>query len=191
LPQLPTQELDYIQAVLAQKIEIRIPNAMRISDYVACVAPYRRELAGIVDSLIAEALNIPASTLTNLYSRLGTINEQMQSLSRNKRHLFYRASLGFARTNKALIASGLAASVLGLAGHYLGCGISVLSGAGLAAAKRFGKLKTPSEFKALEDEVTHTMRPYVHRLLAKYLDVDVRAVQLWDIGERLKAGISK
>jgi hypothetical protein len=64
--------------------------------------------------------------------------------------------------------------------------LGILSGFGLEIAKRKGKLKVPKEVKRFGEELGHTIRPQVHKLLAKCLNLDIKAVQIWDIRERLE-----
>ena len=75
---------------------------------------------------------------------------------------------------------------MGLTGNFIGCGATILSGFGIEVVKRRTKLKMLSEVSKLGEQIAHSIRPSIHRRLAKYLDLDIRAVQLWDIKHRIR-----
>lgn len=186
LPRLMSDDIAVVEEALANDIHMDIPNNVDIAKFLDCVAPHREEMSSIVDSLLAEASANKSGYLTSLSSKSAELGEEIRRLSKHKGFLVYRASSAFLNSNKTLLAAGLLATVLGITGNYLGCGITLLSGIGTHAVKRSGKLRIPEEAKALIDEVKHTVKPYVHKLLAKYLNIDIRAVQLWDINSELK-----
>lgn len=187
LPKLVARDVADVESALASEVHLDIPDGVDVDAFLECVGPYKDELAGIVDSIIEEASAKPSDYLTTLTSRTATLAEETRRLSKHKGLLVYRASCSFVANNKALLASGLLATMFGLTGNPLGCGVSLASGVGAHIGKKVGKLRMPQEAKMLIDEVKHSVRPYAHKLLAKYLNIDIRAVQMWDISSGLQA----
>ncbi len=71
-------------------------------------------------------------------------------------------------------------------GNLAGCGISAASGLGAHVLGKKLDVKIPSEAKRLASNVKKRVREPVQNLLARYLDVDVRAVQICEMKEYLK-----
>ena len=184
IPRLSTRDLSSIESALAQNIHLDLPHEVDITDYIKCVAPYRDTLAAIADSIVSEA-SAHDDQLTRINSITHELNDRVAQLSRNKTYLAYRAAWGFARCNKALLGSLLLASAFGLAGNYLGCGASIAAAAGAQILKKCGKLQMPEEMVPFVDAVKHTLRPHVQKMVAKYLNIDVRTIQLYEINKIL------
>lgn len=178
-------EFDAVNEALLNDLGLSLPQKVAVPQFLKIVQPYRNELSGIIESLISDSTDNGQLSLTKLAAQLADLNQQLLELSQNKKLLTYRATTAFIKTNRTLLATGLLAGTMGLTGNLLGCGATVLSGVGIELAKRRTKLKMPGEVRKLGEEVAHSIRPTIHRLLANYLDLDIRAVQLWGIKERI------
>jgi hypothetical protein len=171
---------------ISKELHLSCPEDISVSKYLDTIEPYRAELSGIVESLLAESTADGKVSLAKLSSRLAELNDQLFTLPRKKRFLFYRASSAFLRTNKTLLASSLLAGVMGYTGNLVGCGASLAGGIGAELAKRTGRLNFPAEIKQFGEEVGHCIRPQVHQLLSRCLSLDIKAIQIWDIKEKLE-----
>ncbi|MGA2333661.1 MAG: hypothetical protein ABSG75_18125 [Syntrophales bacterium] len=180
------KEATVLSNVLSKELHLSIPEDIPTDKYLEILDPYRNELSDLMESLLTESTRDGQVSLTNLYAKVAELNNQLLSLPKKKRFLFYRASTAFLKSNNTLLASGLLAGIMGLTGSTVACGLGILSGFGLEIAKRKGKLKVPKEVKRFGEELGHTIRPQVHKLLAKCLNLDIKAVQIWDIRERLE-----
>ena len=182
LPIMDGKELELIESALAQNIKINIPINGDVSEYFKHIDPYRIELAGIVDSIVSESSNQPDMHLIKLNKSLSGINEQLNSLSRNKKYLTYKAVIGFAKSNQLLLSSIFVASIFGL---VPGCGVLTASVVG-KIAKKYGKLEIPVDAIPLISELKHSIRPHLNHLLSHYTNIDIRAIQLFEIGKSIE-----
>jgi hypothetical protein len=184
-PQYGENDLSAIQSALSQDVRIAIPESVEIASYLECVAPYREELSSIADSLIEDDKSSHSQSLTRLNARLGELHEQMQLLRRHKGYLTYRAVWGFVGANKALIGSLLLGSAFAASGNYLGCGASAVVPIATRVVNKYTKVSIPNEATRLASEIRHAVRPRLQRVVAKYLNIDLRAMQLYDISKEL------
>lgn len=175
-----------IESTLAQDIGIEIPQDIDIDAYLKCVAPYRKDLTDITCSLITEGANSQSKYLTIINSRLGDLRQQVLALDRSKLFLTYRATWGFLQSNKALIGSLIIASAFALKGNLVGCGIGPLTMAGAHIARKCNKLKIPEDMNKLCNEIKHSIRPFIQKYVAKYSEIDIRAIQLYEINDELR-----
>jgi hypothetical protein len=185
LPSVSTEEIAVINKALANSLDLSVPNGVSINKFLDKVNPYREELSTIVNSLMNESLDNGEVSLSKLSARLGELNEQLLSLATKKRYIAYRASIGFTKANKTLLTSSMLAAIFGITGNLVGCGVSIASGIGIDIVRRARKVKSSPDVTRLGNVITHSLRPHVNSFLAKYLNLDVKAVQLYEIKERL------
>ncbi len=181
-------DANFVTDILTQNLGITVPKGIDVNKFLDIYEPYRKQITDIVHSVVEESISDGRVSVSKLSTLLSDLNGQISEISKKPGYLLYRASLGFAKSNKALIGGALLAGALGLTGHFAGCGISVFSGIG---AHFYGKkldVKIPSEAKRLASLVKKRLREPVQKLLARYLDVDVRAVQICEMKKNLKDG---
>lgn len=173
--------------LLAQDIGITVPDDKAdVNAFLDIYEPYRQQIIRIVDSIVEESTTDDKISVYKLSSLLSDLNGQISEISKRPGYLLYRASVGFAKSNKALIGGLLLAGALGLMGKYLGCEIAAGSVIGAHFWGKKPDVKVPSEAKKLASEVNKLLWDPVHKILAKYLDVDVRAVQICEMKKNLK-----
>lgn len=195
LPDAGELELSQISEVVSAPLEFSFAVNTSPKDFFAVANDHRSSLAPIVDELVQSSTQDGEIVLSRLSNRLAELNTELQSLRTNKRYLGFKATVGFLRTNKVVVASALVAGALGLAGSYLGCGVSLTSGMGakygLRKLRAAGKLRATPETKAFLGQVKASMRPQLHRLLASYAGVSVPAMQISEISEDIEQRLKK
>ncbi len=183
--------LKEVNEALERDLELKIPEGVTVDKYLEIVDPYRKELGGIVESILSSSVVEGRTSVASLSARLADLNDELLALPKKTRFLFYRGTMAFLRANKALLASGMVAGVMGLGGHMLGCGATLAGGLGIQIAKRKVNVKLPREAQRVGEQVSHRVRPVVNRVLSKCLRLDIRAVQLWEIKEKLRSASGK
>lgn len=195
LPETGELELAQISEVVGAPLGFSFGVSTSPKDFFAVANEHRRSLAPIVDEVIKSSTQDGEIVLTRLSNQLAELNAELQSLRTNKRYLGYKAAFGFLRTNKVLVASTLVAGALGLAGSFLGCGVSLASGMsakyGLRKLRQAGKLRATPETKAFLGQVKASLRPHLHRLVASYSGASVPAIQISEIAEDVEQRFKK
>jgi hypothetical protein len=195
LPDAEELELNQISEVVGAPLGFSFAINTSPKDFFAVANEHRRSLAPIVDEVVQLSTQDGEIVLSRLSNRLAELNAELQSLRTNKRYLGYKATFGFLRTNKVLVASALVAGALGLAGSFLGCGVSLVSGIGAKYSVRklhkMGRLRATPETKAFLAQVKASLRPGLHRLLASYSGVSLPAMQISEISEDVEQRLKK
>jgi hypothetical protein len=195
LPEAGELELAQISEVVSAPLGFSFGASTSPKEFFAVANEHRRSLAPIVEKIVQSSTKDGEIMLTHLSGQLGELNAELQSLRTNKRYLGYKAAFGFLRTNKVLVASTLVAGALGLAGSFLGCGVSLASGMGakygIRKLRQVGKLRATPETKAFLSQVKVSIRPHLHRLLASYTGVSVPAIQISEVAQDVEQRLKK
>jgi len=180
------QDTQLVHNLLSQNLGVNIPDKVDVNRFIDIYESYKEEIIDIVSSVINESTDDGKVSISKLSSLISELNGQIAELSKKPSYLVYRTSLGFAKNNKALIAGVLVAGALGIMGNLPGCGVSLASGIGAHLWGKKSHIKIPPEAKMLSSDVSRRLRKPIQKVLAHYLDVDIRAVQIYEIKKALK-----
>jgi hypothetical protein len=187
LPDTAEIELRQISEVVNAPLVFSFEATTSPKDFFAIANEHRASLAQIVDDVVQLATQDGEIMLSRLSNRLAELNAELHSLRTNRRYLGYKAAFGFLRANTVLLASSLVAGALGLAGNFVGCGVSVASGVGakygIRMLRQAGRLRASPETTAFLAQLKASLRPMLHRLLASYAGVSLPAIQIHELSE--------
>jgi len=179
------QDMENIQYLLSKDLGINVPDEVDVNSFLDIYEPYKNDINIIVQSVIKESTIAGKVSISKLSVLLSELNGQILELSKKQSYLLYRASLRFAKSNKALIAGALTAGALGIMGNVAGCGVSLASGVGAHFLGNKIHIEIPSEAKKIASDVGRRLRNPVQKVLARYLDVDIRAIQICEMKKNL------
>lgn len=115
-------DVKFVTDLLAQNLGITVPEGIDVNTFLDIYEPYRQQITSIVHSVVEESTLNDRVSVSKLATLLSELNRQISEISKKPGYLLYRASVGFAKSNKALIGGALLAGALGLMGNLTGCG---------------------------------------------------------------------
>jgi hypothetical protein len=189
-----------VEHLIAENLEITIPKNMSPEKYIEIILPHKPKLTKIVRELAVKSRAEDGTVLLGkLIGEIGSINEQIRKTQKTRRYSALQASAGLVSTSPFLIGSLLAAGGMGLCSSMLGCNASLaasLTGGAVAttgAAKLVAKaLKTKMDNRVLayKERVLQDLRQQFAGFMSSYLQMDVRAVQVWQVRKDLEKASS-
>jgi hypothetical protein len=173
---------DEVKRFVAEELGLLLPKDMAADRYLEVVMPHRDRLS----RLIGDIVNKPGTnSLQPVIETVETINDEIRSAQGKTRFLAYRAAVGLASGNQALIGSVLVGGALAAAGHLGLCTASAAIGVGLKTLGKLTKLKGRKDYQDAGRAVVRDLQPPVAKVLAKYLGITARAVEVWQLREQL------
>jgi hypothetical protein len=190
-----------VEHLIAENLEIMIPKNMSTEKYVEIILPHKPKLAKIVRELAVKSRAEDGNVLLGkLIGEIGSINEQIRKAQKTRRYSALQASAGLVSTNPFLIGSILAAGGVGLCSSMLGCNASLAASLGGGAIATTGaakfatkalKTKWDNRVLAYKESLVKDLKQQFTGFMSTYLQMDVRAVQIWQVRKDLDKGLSK
>ncbi len=101
----------FVTDLLAQNLGITVPEGVEVNTFLDIYEPYRQQITSIIHSVVEESTSNDRVSVSKLSTLLSELNGQIAEISKKPGYLLYRASVGFAKSNKALIGGSLVHSV--------------------------------------------------------------------------------
>jgi hypothetical protein len=190
-----------IERLIAENLEITIPTNMSPEKYIEIILPHKSKLTKIIRELAENSQNDGGKiSLGKLIGEIGSINEQIRKAQKSRRYAALQASVGLVSNNPFMIGSLLAAGGVGLCSSMLGCdaGLAIrLSGGAMATtgvakiAAKVSKAKLDSRVVQYKDRVLQDLKQQFTGFMSTYLQMDIRALQVWQARKDLKIQASK
>lgn len=173
---------DEVKHFVAEELGLLLPQSMSPDKYLDVVMPHRERLSRLVGDIVDRP---GTNSLQPVIDAVETINDEIRSAQGKTRFLAYRAAVGLAAGNQSLIASLLVGGALAAGGHLGLCTASAAIGVGLKTFRKLTKAKSRKDYRAAEQAVVRDLQPQVAKVLAKYLGITARAVEVWQLREQL------
>jgi hypothetical protein len=177
-----------IRAMTAQGLGLKFPAGISIDRYIELAKDYQPEITKVIDGMDSEtaADHVRIEILSKKMASLNREIERIQSLTR---YAFLEASVAFVKQHKALIATALIASALGIAGSLVGCASTIAGGTGISVAKKKGWIKETKDNEAanrMGRMIIRDVQPYLDKLIALYTGATLPAVKILSLRKRLE-----
>jgi hypothetical protein len=171
-----------VKNFVAEELGLLLPTEMGPEKYLEIVVPHRERLSGLIEDILTKP---GTNSLQPVVETVETINDEIRSVQGKTRFLAYRAAVGVASGNQALIASLLVGGALAAGGHLGLCTATAVIGAGIKTLGKFTKIKASKVYQDAKKAVGRQLQPQVAKVLAKYLGITPRAVEVWQLRQQL------
>jgi hypothetical protein len=188
--------LQFSEYILLEGLDLEAPADLNIAKYIEIIMNNRDAIKGIAKHIITKASNndnIDKIAVSNLLNEIVKLNDEVRRLQKSKKYRLLKIGTNILSANKWLISTLICAVAFGFKGNILGCATSTSAGIvgkmlkdNQRIEKILEKIKIKGPTQELRDIILNSLEPSLQKLLAIYLDTDLKVIQTMRVREKIQ-----
>lgn len=175
-------------ALSAEGLKLVMPTDIPIDQYIEIAKDYRPSITKAVEQILKKSRNANGRiSLATLSRHVVALNNEIERVKGLKRYKLLEACVDFFDNKKAIVATALIASVLGVTGNLLGCGAAVASAGAMKIATGLrNKKKQNIPAQRLGRMIERDLRPHIDEVIARYVGTEAVAINVLSLRKKIR-----